>query len=357
MQLIKLTLHNFRCFEQKSILIDAPLVIIEGVNGSGKSSIIEALSYCCYLRSFRTSRGGDLARLDGDGSFFVKLFAVIDDQDFALQVGVDKGSKRVKINDKTVSTYKDILKLYRVVALAEHDLALIAEGPDVRRSFLNQYCLLTNPMLADDLKQYKKIVVQRNTLLGSGQMLSRIQDQLAIWSEQLYATTLKIERARCEVMQVLQDEVNALLVEIGREDLAVTFTYEPKRRTRGEVWEDFWGGYQPTLQRELIMRRTLFGAHLDDMVITVGGKPARMFASRGQQKLLLVLLKIAQVRHLERMQTGGGIALLLDDFLTDFDAIILQKLLTLISSLSCQVIITSPIARAIALDGAQIISV
>jgi len=357
MRLQSLTLKDVRCFKQVSMDFTSQVVLIEGDNGSGKSSIVEALSYCCYVRSFRTSKGSDIARIDGDGSFFIRLNGEHDDEAFTLQVGFDGKTKRVKVNGKVVTGYKALLDCYRAIVLAEHDLALIAEGPDVRRSFFNQYCMLISPTLTETFKSYKKVLSQRNSLLSSGYPLRSIQDQLAVWSKQLYELTQEIEAARCQAMDILSQEVNELLETIGRPDLAISCMYEPKRRERGSEWEAFWHSYLATkVPREMMMKRTLFGAHLDDISIQIGGKPARVFASRGQQKLLLVLLKIAQARYLER-KFSGGVVLLFDDFLTDFDQTILSKLLDLITQLTCQIVITCPLHDMLTIEGAQVISV
>lgn len=380
MQLTKLTLKNVRCFESLDLAFDAPRVIIEGLNGSGKSSIVEALHYCCYLRSFRSGRTQDMARSDGDGSFFIKLEGQrADDEFFALQVGFSEGTKRVKVNDKVVHTYKDVMQHYRVVTIAEHDLALIQSGPEFRRSFINQYSLLIDPAHADLLRRHKNIVDQRTGLLVRGGS----DNELKIWSEQLWQAAREVTDARMKNLAAVEERVNALAEKIlvkpgmtlsSRSDAAskqasswtpiqnsqqkfIHLAYKPKNRPSEQTFSEFWTQYLPTIQKERHMRRNLFGAHLDDIVITMNGRSMRTFASRGQQKLVLLLLTLAQVSVLQELHPDAGVLLVLDDFITDFDATILSKILGLIDTLSCGVVITCPLAKLVTLpEPIQVIS-
>jgi DNA replication and repair protein RecF len=91
------------------------------------------------------------------------------------------------------------------------------------------------------------------------------------------------------------------------------------------------------------MKHSLFGAHLDDFIIQFESKSARRLASRGQQKLIITLLKMAQVRHITRHK--GPLLFLIDDFITDFDSATLQRLFPLLRDLECQLIITTPTAH------------
>src|SRR5579863_9021361 len=141
LQLARIQLKDFRCFDQREVDLDSPIVLIHGFNGTGKTSLLEALYYACYLRSFRTHLSRDLIAL-GKDSFFVK-FLIRDNSennvvDNTIQIGFANNKRLVKVNDKTAVSYKDILAYYRVVSLTEDDLKLIQDGPEERRSFIDQ---------------------------------------------------------------------------------------------------------------------------------------------------------------------------------------------------------------------------
>ena len=347
MRLHTLTLKNFRCFKNETLSLGSgSRLILEGDNGAGKSSIIEALHYCCYFRSFRGGSTSALLNSEGDKTFFIKLAGEQDDgEPFTIQVGFADKTKLVKVDDKTVHTYKDVMTHYRVVSVAAHDLSLIQEGPEFRRTFLNNYCLLREPASAELLRDHKQIVTQRNELLVRGGGGSNLE----VWTQQLWEAAEKITAIRMAALAVLTEKVNGLYQQMEAGAPPIGLRYVRRKRTGGENFATFWAGYQDALVQERHLRRSLFGAHLDDVAIELGGKNARTFASRGQQKLILVLLKLAQVQVLSEMHPQSGVLLLLDDVVTDFDRGVLDNILSLINTLACGVVLTSPVAGAVSL--------
>src|SRR5438128_12253648 len=114
---ISIYLKDFRCFEQTTIDLDCPIVLICGANGTGKTSLLEALYYGCYLRSFRTYLSRDLVAL-GKESFFVKFLikngSVNNYLEHTIQIGFANNKRLVKVDNKTTVSYKDLLSYYRV---------------------------------------------------------------------------------------------------------------------------------------------------------------------------------------------------------------------------------------------------
>jgi DNA replication and repair protein RecF len=135
----QLRLNNFRCFANTEFSFDKKFIIIQGPNGSGKSSILEALHYSCYLRSFRTHLHKELMLL-GENHFFAHILF---DQELTgtndqIQIGYSsEQGKVVKLNQKPVQSYKELLTAYRIVTLTADDLSLIHSAPEARRSFMN----------------------------------------------------------------------------------------------------------------------------------------------------------------------------------------------------------------------------
>lgn len=321
-------------------------VIIEGENGTGKSSIIEALTYCCYLRSFRGAKPAEMvADTQVDASFFIKLTAErANGEPLQIQIGFAAGDKKVKINDSEISTYKEIMDHYRVVSVAAHDLALIQEGPEHRRTFIDNYILLQEPASAALLRTHKHIVSQRNELLVRGGKPAELQT----WTHQLWSCAQELTALRERGLAALQLHCNQLYRTMIPGAKPLTLRYVRKHLQPGETFESFALRYQPIGLQERHLRRTLFGAHLDDIVLELGGRDVRLFASRGQQKLMLLLLKLAQIVHLqELLGSGDGLLLALDDIVTDFDPQVLRHILAFLETLECALVITTPVAGAI----------
>ncbi len=339
-----LHLKQFRCFSAQTIAFDGKLVLIEGPNGVGKSSLLEALHYACYLRSFRTHVPRELVSFDTD-AFFIKVSVRAEQQGGELhtvQVGFAGKKRAVKVDGRPVRSFADLMQYLRVVTVTEDDVQLIKGGPELRRTFIDQALVLHQPAYVDQLKTFKQVLENRNALLHAH---GRFNEHVyAILTEQLWRHTHDIQQVRMTYLAAIQAKTNILLHEHIDDGLAITVRYQPRKMDPAQAWENFEQGLGQLQPAERRMGRSLFGAHLDDIVIEFQRRRSRAYASRGQQKLTVLLLKIAQLQELA-IQKGAGI-LLIDDFMTDFDDDRIERLLGLLMELPGQVIVTSPTRRS-----------
>ncbi len=335
MRITQLQLKNFRCFTSFDLALDHPLILIEGLNGTGKTSLLEALHYLCYLRSFRTYWPQELVQF-GQDTFFIK--ARIDAQareSYDLQVGFSNKKRLVKINDKAIATYKELLDYYRIITLTEDDLMLIKEGPDLRRLFIDQAITLSHPEHAPLSRRCRDIIDNRNALLKKGGS----QESYRLWTQQLWQVSTEIAQARCHALELLEQEIKKLVASYFNSAFEITFSYSCKKKY-GDSLEQFLQQHAGLYADEVRFARSLFGAHLDDFTVRFKQMSTKNFASRGQQKLILMLIKAAQVKALQA--TRGSCVLLLDDFMTDFDHDKARQLLPLLLDLQVQLIFTAP---------------
>lgn len=327
MYLSKLQLQNLRCFSDKELEFDQKITLIEGLNGSGKTTIIEALYYLCYLRSFRTNITQDLISFERD-SFFIKALLLKNAslEQETLQVGFSPAKRLVKLNNQPIESFKQLVDSYRVVVLTEDDLNIIQGGPEVRRSFIDQYIYLQNPNWSIEMRNYKRVIDNRNALLKSKNFdLEHYQ----VWTDQVIKRSELVRNKRIMQLQALELEINQILASNFNEEFAIEFAYQQRE-------------WQKNMQhKEQIMERTLFGAHLDDYQIKLCSQFSRKFASRGQQKLVAILMKIVQVKLLKQ-RFNGAILFLLDDFVTDFDEHKITTLFNILHALEVQLVFTAP---------------
>jgi len=340
LQLASIKLKDFRCFKEYELDLNSSVVLIHGLNGAGKTSILEALYYACYLRSFRTHLAKDLI-LIGKESFFLKitLTSMSDDNSFNHTIAIGfAGSKRlVKINNKSTVSYKDLLEYYRIVSLTEDDLSLIKGGPQERRVFIDQALMLDDATFISLSREFYLILEQRNSLL---QNMHIDEEAYYIWSHKLWHHTQLIQNMRRILLKKYELYINEFLKNFFNEEVSVSFSYNAKK-VSNDSFEQFWHDKNQLLLDEKYVKRSLFGAHLDDFFIVFEGKKSKAFASRGQQKMIVLLLKVAQIKELIDSKKES-VVFLLDDFLTDFDASKAKKLLSILLSLNCQLIFTSP---------------
>jgi DNA replication and repair protein RecF len=342
----KLQIRNFRCFSQHDLIITNDIVLLIGPNGSGKTSILEALHYICYLRSFRAASPKDLVAFEQENFFLKALIVHNHVEEHEIQIGFSRKKKLVRVDQRSIDSYKELHNYYKIVTLTEDDLDIIKGAPEVRRTYIDQAVLLHDSDYSAVMRTYKTILNNRNALLAHSYI---DMQSYRIWTEQLWQQSRMIQDARNAVLQKLEATMNRLLAEYVSLSIQVSLCYSAKKNTRDVAnCETFLNENNDLYDQEKVMRRTLFGSHLDDMLICYKNVSSRSFASRGQQKLVVLLLKVAQI--LELHACNQPVIFLLDDFLTDFDPIICQKLIALLTTLSIQLIFTCPAEGSIVED-------
>lgn len=330
-------IKNFRCFSHAQYDFSAPYVLLEGVNGIGKTSILEALYYTCYLRSFRTHSPKELIAFNQQELFIKVTVGSLDGLSHDIQIGMSQSKRLVRVDKRPISSYKDLMAYYRIISLTEDDLALIQGSPQYRRLFLDQMLLLLNPEFGYTLKEYRQIVDQRNAYL---QQHRKDEDTYKVLTQQQWKQAKQIEAKRRELLDRLFVVVNNLNKQFLTDEYKILFSYRPKR-VLCDSFDEFYADISRVKEQEFRYGRSLFGVHLDDITITLQDRYSRTYASRGQQKLILLLLKIAQLQILNEM--GCSSIFLLDDFMTDFDEKRSLELISALDSLNSQLIFTTPV--------------
>ncbi len=328
----KLTAKNFRCFKDISLDFEAPTILMLGKNGSGKTSVMEALHYLCYLRSFRTNSPKDLISFEQDNFFLKVEFNDID----SVQVGFSNKQRQVKIGSKVIKSYKELLEHFCVITLIEEDLLLISGAPEVRRSLIDHQVLLHEPTNIKLYSDYRKILENRNSLIKSGGFSS---ENYNLWTDQLLESGNKIKSLRKEQLKVLEEQVSLLLNKFFKGQ-NITFNYVERNGSFKNCAELL--AQKPDMPaQESRLFRTLIGPHLDDFTIQFNGQNSKIFASRGQKKLIALLIKTAQANYFSKNKKG--LLFLLDDFLTDFDENKIKLSIEMLQSLSCQLVFSCPL--------------
>lgn len=339
MRLESLHVSKFRCFEEITLSFQRPVILIEGCNGAGKTALLEAIYFACFLRSFRCHAARELVMF-GNNYLHVQL-AMRDSDNIMHDLSIASvGARRsVKANGKVLRNHQELRSYATCVALTEDDMLLVKGGPEMRRVFIDHYIYVHEPDFAGQISAYDQAVAHRNALLRRGVRDKTVFD---IWTRKLWEQARAIVEKRLAYIEQINRAVQAVIQKHAI-DASIQLQYQTKKDL-GNSFETFWAEHGTALvASEERVGHTLFGAHLDDIHIAFNGHAARMFASRGQQKLIVLLLKVAQACELIGLY--GSCLFLLDDFMLDFDEWRLDLLIALLEKLNCQLFFTSAMAQ------------
>jgi DNA replication and repair protein RecF len=333
-QTLKVT--HFRCFATYELSFDRELTIIMGPNGSGKTSLLEALHYLCYLRSFRTHHSQEMIQESAQAAHITLEGTSLMGEVWKIHAALGHEEKRYTLNEKRITSYKDLLAHLRIITLRDEDIFLIKGSPENRRAFLDDGLSLQSEEYRLLKKSYAHLLAQRNQLIRSAESVTP-PATYDIWTEKIWNAGRKLHAFQKEYVASLNrslfDYMGAIMpnhycsIELCQHLFYATDTFE-----------QFFVDPRHLFQAEHKMRRTLFGPHLDDLIISFDGKPARYFASRGQQKGMAAILRLCQAQTLSEKPVW-----ILDDYSADLDAVMAQRIFTEITKAASQVVMALPI--------------
>ncbi|MDO9629711.1 MAG: DNA replication/repair protein RecF [Acholeplasmataceae bacterium] len=301
----KLILKNFRNHQTLELKFEKPFIYIHGANGSGKTSILESIYFCATTKSHRTNDEKELI-LRNEQFAQVKIIAENDRYDLILS----KTGKRASINGIEKRKISDYIGHLRVVMFAPEDLDLIKGSPANRRQFMDLEWMQLNKQYLKNLNTYKNVLKQRNSLLKK----INIDDDytfLNILGEQLLEVGSEIISERRQFLA----ELNSYLAKIYPlfSNHQVQIIYKP------DVDEKAFKNYLNKNQKQdIIYQTTNAGPHRDDFYIDFNAFDAKSYASQGEQRLIVVALKLALLKLIEE-KTSKQVVLLLDDVLSELD--------------------------------------
>ncbi|MBV6626402.1 MAG: DNA replication/repair protein RecF [Rivularia sp. (in: Bacteria)] len=320
-----LSLRNFRNYQEQLVEFSAPKTILVGNNAQGKSNLLEAVELLATLRSHRTSRDKDLVK---DEESLAQVSASL-----KREVGVSQliltlrrnGRRTVNLNSENLRRQMDFLGVLNAVEFSSLDLDLVRGGPDNRRRWLDTLLIQLEPVYAHIMSQYQKVLRQRNAFLKSNSenlQEKSVQSQLALWDTQLVITGTRVIRRRERAIQRLAPIAQLWHSNISASTEHLQIKYAPNiplsENHQGEVQQAFLDKIQQRTVAEMHQGTTLVGPHRDEIELIINDTPARQYGSQGQQRTLVLALKLAELQLIEEV-VGEPPLLLLDDVLAELD--------------------------------------
>jgi DNA replication and repair protein RecF len=327
-----LRLTNFRNYQEARLEPAPGLNVILGDNGSGKTSLLEAIYF--IGSGGRSFRGGRLSRLVRDGALTATLFAEVEHEGTRHKLGIRRalsGIESLKLNGATPSALSDVAALLPVLALHPQSVELIFGASALRRRFLDWGMFHVEHSFLSQWKEANSALRQRNALLRTGKVTDR---ELRYWDQKLAASSDSIEELRRAHLKDLKAQWLAIL-----KLLAPQFQGGIALQSGLRPGEDYLGALKRTREEDLRRGFTHVGFHRADLKITMNGVVARDRVSRGQAKILAYALVLAQLPLIA--SAGKVCTLLVDDLGSELDEEHRTTLLTYLASGTQQTLITA----------------
>src|SRR4051794_38837316 len=301
--LTRLQLTQFRCFESLTIPFAAGFNFFLGQNGEGKTTILEAACVLLRLQSQRTSTLAPLIRA-GSKSFAVR--GAFDDHALEFEYGGLR--RRLRFDEVEQRTAAEYLRLGRIVSFANSDIEMVRGASEARRRYLDFIGAQSDPRYRPTLRAYERALRARNALLKSIQPRAR---ELAAYDKPLLAYGAELGAMRGRLVERIAPIAAAAYKEISAAAEKLDIYFAPGHES------DFAAHLQRSRAQEERLRQTVVGPHRDDMDLFVDGMAAQAYASEGQQRTLVLALKLAQARLFAQERTAP--ILLIDDIFGELD--------------------------------------
>jgi len=327
MPINQLHIQQFRAIDELTIRCRPYLNIIIGANGSGKTSVLEAIYYLSLLKSFRPSKQGTPIQ---NGQSKCSSFVLLDD-DTRIGFEIHRNQyKRCHVNGANYQSRAQLAALLPVQLFNSDTFQLFEGSPDWRRRFMDWGMFHVEHHFLSIWRQYQSLLKQRNALLKQTNI---DLNEVKIWDDQLIEAAENITKLRYQYLEKLEKEVQQLALKINYQN-HIQLVLDPgwkdnlREQLNNYIASDFKFGY------------TQCGAHRADLTIYINQKPAVEKLSRGQQKLLVIMIKAAQACLYQKHLHARSI-LLLDDIVSELDQDNLKLAISVLDASESQVFITA----------------
>ena len=329
-ELLRLT--DFRNFRDAEIRPGPGVNLITGPNGSGKTSLIEAVGFLSNGRSFRTPL---VQRVVSYGCESLTVYAELCSGDDRKRIGISRGKSRdteIRINGESVRRLAELSRELPLQILNPESMSLLGDGgPELRRSFIDWGCFFSDESFFGNWARFRNVLKQRNAALRTAGSYQSV----AYWDRELVRYSEAVSEVRERYCSAIRDDLMRYLSEFLPD-----FTFSIDYYRGWERDADLAGLLERSFPRDREAGSTLSGAPRTDLRSKADGMPARDILSRGQLKLAVCAMKLSQGLHLEQ-SSGRPCTFLIDDFASELDAARRRLLSEKLSGVRGQIFVTA----------------
>lgn len=325
MHLKDLHLLNFKSWTEGSLSFSPKLNCLVGLNGSGKTNLLDAIHYLCLSKSYFGNRDAKNIR-HGAEFFMIEGNFERKEESEALHLSLKKGGKKIlKRNKKDYEKLAEHIGLFPAVVISPYDRDLILDSSDTRRRFLDSVISQGNTEYLFHLMRYNKALQQRNRLLKFFAANHQFDaDSIDLYDQQMVEHGRYISQARLEFSKELSPRIHHYYqwLSEGKEEAGLRYT---SHFNEADALEELRSRHE----KDRVLQYSSWGVHRDDLKFTMDGDMVRDYASQGQQKSYLIALKLAQYEFIRDHQKIVPI-LLLDDIFDKLDEERVSRLVQLV---------------------------
>lgn len=339
----KLKLKNFRNYENEIVEFSDFTNLVIGKNAQGKTNLIEPIYLLSTFKSFRNSKLVDCIK-EGSNEAIIEaeiLSEVFGKRNIKLVIKKD-GENDFFVNGNKVSLKREMYGFVYSVVFSPDELKIVKGGPEVRREFLDIDIAQVSKVYVDLLDRYDQVLANRNKLLKSCMYIKDIDTQLDVWDTQLAMIGSQISITRTHFVNKINAKIENIMSYLsgGKELLKIKLLTLPGN-TREDKTNNFLNLLLENRQRDKDLGYTSVGPHRDEIKFYINKKEVKPFASQGQQRTVVLALKLAELETIKEEKECP--VLLLDDVFSELDGTRQYALLKYLENQ--QIFITSTFAR------------
>ena len=314
LRLNKISLIQFKNYQNRSLEFTEQIIGISGRNGIGKTNLLDAIHYLCFTKSYFTRLDGNNILQGHDGFRLEGEFELWDKPEKAVCILRENGKKEFLINGQPYEKFSQHIGHYPCVIIAPDDIQIITNGSEERRKFIDTLLSQLDAGYLQHLIMYNKVLQQRNSLLRSfAETGNKDLSLLSVLDEQLVKPGEKIFDKRKEFLVSFLPLAKQFYNDISKQFENINLYYDSELLQAG-----FAELLKANQTKDTMSMRTTNGVHKDDIELNLDEQPFKNIASQGQRKSLLFALKLAEMEVLKK-EKGFAPLLLLDDVFEKLD--------------------------------------
>src|SRR5438132_75272 len=353
--LLDVSTRSFRNLREARIELGRRTTVLFGPNGQGKTNFLEACHLLCTLRPLRAQKLAELVRIGSEQSALVRGRFELSGGVREVEVEVGREGRSARVDGKTVRDPDELFGGLATVAFTPDDLAVVKGGPDGRRKLLDRAAQNRHPSHLADSREYLRALRARNELLRQ----DAPPDLLASFDEPLARLGANVRRRREEVLEEIRPHAQQAFAEVARGEDPLELVYLAAGRDSdglagaGEALADrLLDALRRRLPRDRERGYTSVGPHADDLGLSLGERAARLYASQGQSRAIVLAFKIGEIENLKSVQ-GRAPLLLLDDVSSELDPARNAFLMAYLAALDGQVVLATTDPKLVGKSGVR----